>query len=87
MDQIKITLFFRDLFSNLQSFENDSYIICRDFDLILDLDLDYFNYKHVNNIKARDSILKFIDENNLFDAYRELKVYMEKIKKTLNKRD
>ena len=25
-------------------------------------------------------MLKFIDENNLFDAYRELKVYMEKIK-------
>ena len=35
-------------------------------------DLDYFSYKHVNNIKARDSILKIINENNLFDAYREL---------------
>ena len=65
-------IFFRDLFSNIQSLENDSYIICGDFNLVLDPDLDYFNYKHVNNIKARDSILKIIDENNLFDAYREL---------------
>ena len=72
MGQIKITLIFRDLFSNIQSLENDSYIICGDFNLVLDPDLDYFNYKHVNNIKARDSILKIIDENNLFDAYREL---------------
>ena len=64
--------FFRDLFSNIQSLENDSYIICGDFNLVLDPDLDYFNYKHVNNIKARASILKIIDENNLFDACREL---------------
>ena len=57
MDKIKITLiFFRDPFSNIQSLENDSYIICGDFNLVLDPDLDYFNYKHVNNIKARDNI-------------------------------
>ena len=63
--------FFNDLFSNIQSIENDSYIICGDFNLVLDPDLDYYNYKHVNNIKARDSILKIIDANNLFDVYRE----------------
>ena len=72
MGQIKITHFFRDLFSTIQSLENYSYIICGDFNLVLDPDIDYFNYKHVNNIKAMDSILKIIDENNLFDAYREL---------------
>ena len=52
--------------------ENDTYIICGDFNLTLDQDMDCFNYKHINNPKARSFVTNSIKENNLFDTFREL---------------
>ena len=45
-------------------------MIC--FNLTLNPDLDCFNYKHINNPKARDFLSNVIEENNLFDTFMEL---------------
>ncbi len=62
---------------------NENCIICGDFNLVLDPDLDYHNYKNVNNKKAREKILEIIQEKYLIDPFREnnpvtKKVHMEK---------
>ena len=58
--------------SNNLTIGNDLFIICGDFNLTLNPDLDCFNYKHINNPKARDFLSNVIEENNLFDTFREL---------------
>ena len=52
--------------------ENDTYIIYGDFNLTLDQNMDCFNYKHINNPKARRFVSNKINDNNLFDTFREL---------------
>ncbi|XP_060084703.1 C-type lectin galactose-binding isoform-like [Ylistrum balloti] len=53
---------FRVLVDNLDYFGNDKHIICGDFNLVADPDLDYdSSYKNVNNQKARDKVLEIID--------------------------
>ena len=52
--------------------KNESCIICRDFNLVLDPDLDYDNYKHLNNIKSRNKVLELIQDQHLIDTFREL---------------
>lgn len=37
-----------------------------------DPELDYYNYKTVNNKKSREVILKYTAESNLIDPFREL---------------
>ena len=34
-------------------------------------ELDYYNYKGINNAKARDEVLKLINEKYLIDSFRE----------------
>ena len=34
-------------------------------------ELDYYNYKGINNAKARDEVLKLINEKYLIDYFRE----------------
>jgi len=47
------------------------YIICGDFNLVLDPLLDYINYKHLNsNRKARDLLLGEIVKRELKDTFR-----------------
>lgn len=64
--------FYEELFKSIEEMGNTSYIICGDFNLTLDPNLDSFNYKHVNNPKARKFVMNLINENNLFDPFRDL---------------
>ena len=64
--------FYENLFKSITEIGNDSYIICGDFNLTLNPNIDCFNYKHINNPKARKIITNMIKENNLFDTFREL---------------
>ena len=64
--------FYENLFKSITEIGNDSYIICGDFNLTLNPNVDCFNYKHINNPKARKIITNMIKENNLFDTFREL---------------
>ena len=61
--------------------ENESNVILAgDFNLVLNLDIDCFEYVNVNNPKA---VLSMIDQNSLIDVFRELhfdkkSIYLEK---------
>ena len=49
---------------------NENVIFCGDWNLILNPELDSENNKHINNPRARDEIIKIIDENGYIDAWR-----------------
>ena len=77
--------FYSNLKQNIEEFGNDRAIICGDWNLIIDPDLDCENYKHINNPKVRDVVKEFLEDFDYMDAYRLINddkksVYLEKIK-------
>ena len=50
--------------------DNDRAIICGDWNLIIDPDLDCENYKHIDNPKARGVVKEFLEDLDYMDAYR-----------------
>lgn len=64
--------FFENIMSIIDDFDNESYIICGDFNLVLYPYLDYHNYLHVNNPQAREKVMEIIEERCLVDPFREL---------------
>jgi exonuclease III len=59
----------RDIFLEL---DNDYYILCGDFNIALDQELDTFNYSAPNNPKAREKLLEVMNDLHLIDYYRIL---------------
>ena len=45
-------------------------MICGDWNLVLDPEIDTENYRHINNPNARQVVLKFIDEDQYIDIFR-----------------
>ena len=70
--------FYENVFKSIADIGNELYIICGDFNLTLNPNIDCFNYKHINNPKARNFITNMIKENNLFDTFRELHPYLKR---------
>lgn len=64
--------FYVKVAKSIEEIGNETCIICGDFNLVLDQDLDTFNYLHVNNPKAKECLLNIKDAFNLVDPYREL---------------
>ena len=64
--------FYTNLFEKLDYIGNDSFMICGDFNLVLNPELDYHNYKHINNKNARNYIREIIEERQLIDPFRKL---------------
>lgn len=64
--------FYKSLFEEIDEMENNSVIICGDFNLVLEPELDYYSYKHIGNKKARQLLLNEIEIRNLTDPYRML---------------
>ena len=64
--------FYEHIMSIIDDFENECFIICGDFNLVLNPNLDCYNYLHINNPNARDKLLELIDDRSLVDPYREL---------------
>lgn len=64
-------VFYETLQANIESFNCERVIICGDFNLVLNPELDYFNYKRTNNCKARQKVLKLIEDNDFVDIFRE----------------
>ena len=64
-------MFYDKIIDVLNLFDNESCIICGDFNLVLDPDKDYSNYRNINNPKARERVLEIIDIFNLVDIFRE----------------
>ena len=70
--------FYENVFKSIADIGNELYIICGDFNLTLNPNIDCFNYKHINNPKARNFITNMKKENNLFDTFRELHPYLKR---------
>ena len=64
--------FFYDIMNLIEDFGNENYIICGDFNLVLNPHIDCYNYSCINNPKARDKVLHIIEEWSLVDPFREL---------------
>ena len=73
MAQMKTLLvFFSKLQDIIEEFDNEMIIVCGDFNLVQNQDLDTYNYININNPRAKESVLNLKEENNLIDPFREL---------------
>ena len=63
-----------DLFSKIKTIIETSNqmftIICGDLNLVLNLQLEYDQYKHVNNPKSCDTVIKLMNTFDLKDTFR-----------------
>ena len=64
--------FYTNIKQKVSEFENDQVIMCGDWNFVLDPDLDYNNYLHINKPKARliNQKQDYIEEENLLDVWR-----------------
>ena len=62
--------FYSNIKQKIEEIGNDRAIICGDWNLIIDPDLDCENYKHINNSKARGVVKEFLEDLDYMDAYR-----------------
>ena len=63
---------FQIIDNHIDRLNNDMFILCGDFNCILDPILDCDNYKHINNPKARDKVIEMINTKNMIDPFREM---------------
>ena len=64
-------VFYEQLKNNITKFNNNDILIVGDWNLLLNPEIDGYNYKHVNNPKARLQVLRLMNDLNLFDVWRE----------------
>ena len=62
--------FYKEIRQKCNAFQNDKTIICGDWNLVINRDLDTNNYLHINNPRARQEVLNMIDEEDFVDIYR-----------------
>lgn len=62
--------FYKTLRQNFLEFENEYVILCGDWNLVINPELDTNNYLHVNNPRARQVVLDIIEEDNFMDIRR-----------------
>jgi len=56
--------FFNKILEIIDIFENDDFIFCGDFNLVLNPDMDYDNYSNVNIPMARSRFIEIMEERN-----------------------
>ena len=64
--------FYDNLQQSVIEFNNEHIIYCGDWNLVLDHSLDTENYRNINNPRARENVLKLIEENEYIDVWRVL---------------
>ena len=66
--------FYKTVLQKAKNLGNESYIICGDFNFILDptIDCKYYKEDTINNPNARNLMLETIEDLDLLDIYREL---------------
>ena len=62
--------FFEFVKQQIELSEHDHCIICGDFNLILEPLKDSCNYRHLNNPRARNTVLEIMSTLGFFDAFR-----------------
>ena len=63
--------FYQNIHEKMSQYEDSLFILGGDFNLILNPEIDTFNYVNVNNPNARISVLNLMIENDLIDCWRE----------------
>ena len=62
---------YKDLRQKYKYFDNDNIIMCGDWNLVINPDLDTNNYLHINNLRVRQEILhNIIEDDDFYDIYR-----------------
>ena len=64
--------FYINLKQKIDELSNDNVIICGDWNLVIDPNVDTENYKSINNPNARSVVVNFLDELEYMDAWRLL---------------
>ena len=64
--------FYAELEERINDVGLENIIIGGDWNLVLDYTLDYYNYKHHNNIKAQEQVDNLMINLDLLDIWREL---------------
>ena len=62
--------FYEEISSMVQNQNADYTLICGDFNVALNNEMDTYNYKRINNPRAKQAILDLMRDNDLFDIYR-----------------
>ena len=57
--------------------ETDYTVICGDFNIVLYPSKDTDNYKSINNPKACTAVLNMMEQLDLIDVYRRIKIQMK----------
>ena len=63
--------FYEKISNYVKELNNVNIIMVGDWNLLINPELDGYNYKHINNPKARMEVLFLINDLNLFDVWRE----------------
>ena len=63
-------LFFETINTLVQENNHDYALICGDMNLVLNPDIDSYNYKNVNNPNSRKKLIEIMDKQNLVDFFR-----------------
>ena len=63
--------FYLNLINLISDFTNLNIIIVGDWNIILNQEIDSKNYKHINNPRARQQVLRLMNNYNLYDVWRE----------------
>ena len=63
--------FFTTVIRHIETLNNNTSILCGDFNVVQDPDLDYYNYCGINNKKSHEKILEIKENLNLIDPFRE----------------
>ena len=56
----------------IENFDNQSCILCGDFNLVQSFNLDTQNYVNINNPRSREKLLDLKEDFDLVDPFREL---------------
>lgn len=64
--------FYDNVTELIENFDNQQVIITGDFNLVQDQELDTYNYRNVNNPKAKEKVIEILEIYNLIDPFREL---------------
>ena len=62
--------FYEQMKQQIEEFKNDHVIKCGDWNMIMDVEIDSFNYVNINNPRARQSVLQLLDQENFIDPWR-----------------
>ena len=64
--------FYKDIKHCLSQLTYSGLIIGGDWNLVMDPNLDYHNYRNVNNVKSQEQVVEMMEELSLIDVWREI---------------